>query len=66
MVNVAERPNTLDDTIQEIHLVLYSNMYTIVVIPLVVPYDVTVITERLSGLTLRHVHKDKTLDVVLF
>ena len=52
MVNVAERPNTLDDMIEEINLVLYSNMHTVVVIPLVEPCDVTVTTERLSGLTL--------------
>ena len=36
MVSVAERPNTFDDTIQEINLVLYPNMYTAVVILLVI------------------------------
>ena len=36
MVNVAvERPNTIDDAIFEINLILYSNMYTTVVILLV-------------------------------
>ena len=36
MVNVAERPNTIDDDmIQEINPVLYLNMYTTVVILLV-------------------------------
>ena len=74
MVNVAERPNTLDDMIQEINLVLYPSMYTAVVILLMmsvstvtaqchlVPRDTTVINERLSGLALTYVHKDKTLD----
>ena len=71
MVNVAERPNTLDDTIQEINPVLCPNMYTAVVILLVMsvspathllPCDATVTTERLSRLALIHVHKNKTLD----
>ena len=35
MVNVTERPNTIDDMIQEINPVLYLNMYTTVVILLV-------------------------------
>ena len=35
MVNVAERPNTIDDMIQEINHALYLNMYTSVVILLV-------------------------------
>ena len=30
MVDVAERPNAFDDTIQEINPVLYHNMYTTV------------------------------------
>ena len=45
MVNVAERPNTIDDTIQEINPVLYLNMYTTVVILLVMSVS-TATTQR--------------------
>ena len=47
-MNVADRPTTLDDTIEEINPVLYPNMYTAVVILLV-----------MSALT--HYDKAKTL-----
>ena len=61
-MNVAERPNTLDDTIQEINPDMYPNMYTTVVMLLVMPAS-SATAECLSGLALMHVHKDKTLDV---
>ena len=75
MVNVAERPNTIDDTIEEINRVLYPDMYIAVVIYCwwylsrlpqqsghLVPCDTTVTTERLSGMEIMHVHKEKTSD----
>ena len=80
MANVVERPNTFDDMIQEINPILCPNMYTAVVILLVMPVstaklphqssrlvscDATMRTECLSGLVLKHAHKDKTLDAEL-
>ena len=62
MMNVAERPNPLDDTIQEINPVLYSNIYTAVVILLVKSVS-TVPAERSFSVMRRHdVHKNKKLD----
>ena len=80
-VNVEEKPNTLDDSIQEINPDLYPNLYAAVVILMVMPVSTataersfsamrrlknylrsTMTTERLSGLALMHVHKNKPLD----
>ena len=76
-----EKPRTLDDTIQEINQDLYPNIYTAVVILMVMSVSTataersfsamrrlknylrsTMTTERLSGLALMHVHKDKPID----
>ena len=53
MVNVAERSNTLDDTIQEVNHGLYPNMYTAVVI-LLVMYASTATAERSFSAMRRH------------
>ena len=52
MMSVADKRDTLDDTIQEINPDLYPNMYTVVVIPMVM-YVSTATTER-SFSTMRH------------
>ena len=64
MVNAAERPNT----IEEVGPVLYPNMYTTIVILLLMSAW-TLTAERLfsslvhlSGFAFKHVHKDRTLD----
>ena len=53
MANVPERPNTLDDTIQEVNPVLYPNVYTAVVILLVMSVS-TVTAERSFIVMRRH------------
>ena len=82
MVNVAERSNMFDDTIQEINPDMCPNMSTAVAILLVMsvssvsaeqPFSAmrrlknylrsTMTNERLSGLALMHVHKNKQLNV---
>ena len=77
--------NQTHSTILEINPDLYPNMYTVVIVLMVMsvstatanrPYSAmlhlknyqrsTVITERMSGLALMHVHKDTELDAERF
>ena len=77
--------NQTHSTILEINPDLYPNMYTVVIVLMVMsvstatanrPYSAmlhlknyqrsTMITERMSGLALMHVHKDTELDAERF
>ena len=61
MVNVAEKSNTRYDTIEEINLFVYPNMYITVVILLVMSVS-NATAERSFSAMRRHGDKNKTLD----